>query len=240
MLRIAICDDKKEYREEVSRFLEEYEEKTKCLLRCIGLESSFELLDLVEKGERYDIYILDVFLPGMTGISLATQLRQMGVLEPIVFMTTSKEYALEAYGVNAIQYLVKPLDKALFFQTMDKVIQVCATTSKRSILLKAGGEYHSIYVRNIMYCESSNNYQVVYLKDDEILEVRKTSSELYEQLRTYGGFYQCGKSYIINVAQMSKLSGHTVIMKNGIVIQIPRTSVIGLRNEYFDFYGSED
>lgn len=240
MLRIAICDDKKEYREEVSRFLEEYEEKNQCLLKYTVYESSFELLDIAEKGERYDIYLLDVFLPGMTGISLATQLRQMDIQEPIIFMTTSKEYALEAYGVNAIQYLVKPLDKTLFFQTMERVIKICETKPRRSILLKSGGEYHSIYARNIMYCESANNYQVIYLKDGKRLEVRKTSSELYEQLRTYGGFYQCGKSYIINVAQMSKLSGHTVIMKNGIVIQIPRTSVIGLRNEYFDFYGSED
>ena len=240
MLRIAICDDKKEYREEVSRFLEEYEDENKCILKYNVYESSFELLDIVEKGERYDIYLLDVFLPGMTGISLATQLRQIDILEPIVFMTTSKEYALEAYGVNAIQYLVKPLEKALFFSTMDRAIQACGVHSKKSILLKSGGEYHNIYARNIMYCESSNNYQVIYLKDGKQLEVRKTSSELYEQLRAYGGFYQCGKSYIVNVAQMSKLSGHTVIMKNGISIHIPRTSVIGLRNEYFDFYGSED
>ena len=175
-------------------------------------------------------------MPGITGMSLATHMRNKNINSPLVFLTSSAEHAVEAFGVNATHYLLKPYMKEQFFIAMDKVIAQFKTTKNDNIIFKVDDGYQTVSSIEILYCETDNNYQIIQLKDGKILRVRTTSSRLYEQLKKYDCFCQCGRSFILNLNYIKKLSADTTLMKNGKVIAVPRSAMQHLRKAYFDYF----
>jgi len=102
MLKIAVCDDEQSYLHDLTRLLDEYGAAQGIGLAATAFSLPFDLLERVESGAEFDLYLLDVYMPGMTGIELASQLRRIGIETPVVFLTTSKEHALEAFGVGQL------------------------------------------------------------------------------------------------------------------------------------------
>lgn len=69
------------------------------------------------------LFFLDIYMPGISGIEFAQEIRKNGIEVPIVFLTISKDHALEAFGVGATQYLIKPFPKQSLFRALDEVIE---------------------------------------------------------------------------------------------------------------------
>ncbi|MBQ2777233.1 MAG: response regulator transcription factor, partial [Peptococcaceae bacterium] len=108
MLRIAVCDDEQLYLDKTRAMLEQYAAEHNVEITAEAFVNSSALLDSIEAGERHDIYLLDIYMPGVSGMSVATDLRSKGVRSPIIFLTSSTEHAVEAFGVDATHYLLKP------------------------------------------------------------------------------------------------------------------------------------
>ena len=161
-----------------------------------AFSNSSELVDVTEKGIIYDIYLLDIYMPGITGMSIATELRSREIKSPILFLTSSVDHALEAFGVNATHYLLKPYTKDAFFAGMDKAMQSITSHKDDRIVLKVNNEYRSISVSKICYCEAQDKYQRFYLENGEKLLVRISGTELYKQLSQFDSFYRCGRAHI--------------------------------------------
>lgn len=235
MLRIAICDDEKEFQAAAERMLKQYMEE-----KCVPFEADVfggasELVDTIENGMLYDIYLLDIYMPGISGMSIATELRSRDIKSPIIFLTSSTDHALEAFGVNATHYLLKPYTKDNFYVGMDKAMQSIASHQADSIVLKVDNEYRNILASKICYCESEDKYQRIYCERENIL-VRITATELYQQLAPFGCFYRCGRSHIINFNHISKVTANSAVFKNGIQLPLPRSAVSGLRSAFFDYF----
>ena len=150
MLKIAVCDDEQIYLHDVKRLLDEYGAAHGIELAVTAFSLPFELSERVESGAESDLYLLDVYMPGMTGIELAGQIRRIGIQAPVVFLITSREHALEAFGVGAAGYLVKPFEREAFFRALDSVTSHSESERRRSVLLKADGGGRSVAVRNIL------------------------------------------------------------------------------------------
>jgi DNA-binding LytR/AlgR family response regulator len=119
MLHIAICDDEQKYLHDVERLIAEYDgEHELGGISAATFSHPFDLSKAVESGKHYDIFLLDIYMPGMTGIALAQELRQREISDPIIFLTTSRDHALEAFGVGATQYLLKPFEKDALFAAL--------------------------------------------------------------------------------------------------------------------------
>ena len=108
VLKIAISDDEKEFRDSAERMLKLYMEEKAVPYQADVFNVPSELVDMTEKGTIYDIYLLDIYMPGVTGMSIATELRNRDIKSPIIFLTSSTDHALEAFGVDATHYLLKP------------------------------------------------------------------------------------------------------------------------------------
>ena len=236
MLKFAICDDEKEYLHTSKNLLEEYAAQKEEIMEVYCFPNTSYLLDSVESGAEYDAYILDIYMPGVTGISLAAHLRSININSPIVFLTSSAEHAVEAFGVNATHYLLKPYSSEQFFAAIDKVLAQLSVARPKDILLKVEDGYHSISPKEILYCESDGNYQRVYLKNGEALRVRITSLGLYDLLKGYEYFCQCGRSYILNLSHIKKIAANTAVLKNDKIIAVPRAAMHNLRKAYFDYF----
>lgn len=197
---------------------------------------SSELLDVTEKGNIYDIYLLDIYMPGVTGMSIATELRGRNIKSPVVFLTSSTDHALEAFGVDAVGYLLKPYTKEKFYAGMDKAIQSVAVHKSDSLVLKVDNEYRSIPASKIIYCKAEDKYQRFYLEDAQNLLIRISGTELYRQLSEFSCFYHCGRAHIINLNHISKVTQNGAVFKNGMQLTVPRSVLAGLRAAFFDYF----
>lgn len=236
MLKIAICDDESKYLDLARSMIDAYLSSHDYLVQVSTFQSSSALIDCIEKGVLHDIYLLDIYMPGLSGMSVAAELRKRDIQSPIIFLTTSKDHALEAFGVGATQYLVKPYQKSGFFEAMDKTFATLSTQPRKYLFFKIDGEYRNIPANKIIYSETNAHYQQVILDSDETVSVRITSGELFSYLCGYNCFYQCGKAYIVSLPKISRITGNSVVMSNGHEIFVPKRSIPGLRSAYFDYF----
>ena len=235
MIRIAICDDEKEFRDAMERMLKLYMEEKLVPYQADSFAVPSDLDDMTEKGTIYDIYLLDIYMPGITGMSIATELRSRGVKSPVIFLTSSTDHALEAFGVDATHYLLKPYTKDQFYVGMDKAMQSITSHKDESVVLKVDNEYRSISISKILYCEAEDKYQRVYLQDEKLL-VRITGTELYKQLSEFECFYRCGRAHIINLNHIGRVTQSGAEFKNSMQLKLPHTVLAGLRLAFFDYF----
>ena len=236
VLKIAICDDEKGFRDAAEQMLKLYMQDKGVPFQADTFSVSSELVDATENGTIYDIYLLDIYMPGVTGMSIATELRSRGVKSPVIFLTSSTDHALEAFGVNATHYLLKPYTKDNFYVGMDKAMQSITSHKDDSIVLKVDSEYLNIPISKICYCKAEDKYQRFYLENGEKLLVRISGTELYKQLSEFDCFYRCGRAHIINLNHISRVTQNGVTFKNATGLALPRAVLTGLRSAFFDYF----
>ena len=236
VLKIAICDDEKEFRDSAELMLKLYMEEKAVPYQADVFNVPSELVDMTEKGTIYDVYLLDIYMPGVTGMSIATELRNRDIKSPIIFLTSSTDHALEAFGVDATHYLLKPYTKDSFYVGMDKAMQSIASHKNDSVILKVDNDYRSIPVSKLIYCEAEDKYQRLYLENGERLLVRISGMELYKLLSEFDSFYHCGRAHIINLNHISRVTQSGAEFKNGMQLSLPHTVLAGLRSAFFDYF----
>lgn len=238
---IALCDDETKELDLIESFLKKYQDtKQKIEYKIKRFESAETLLDWVRE-ERYtpDLLLLDIFMSGKTGMEVAEELRDLGFDIPIVFLTASTEYALKAYGVDAIQYLVKPLEQERFFHAMDHAIDHISNGKKDQIMIKITGGFRPISPSDILYCESQKNYQILHLIEEEH-KIRITAAKLWDILKHFSPFRKCGRAYILNMDHIVSVEREKIVMDNGSTIYISRNQVAGFKKSYFSYYFDHD
>ena len=236
VLKIAICDDEKEFRDSAERMLKLYMEEKGVSFQADTFGVPSDLADVTEKGTIYDIYLLDIYMPGVTGMSIATELRNRDIKSPIIFLTSSTDHALEAFGVDATHYLLKPYTKDSFYVGMDKAMQSIASHKNDSVILKVDNDYRSILVSKLIYCEAEDKYQRLYLASGEKLLVRISGTELYKLLSEFDSFYHCGRAHIINLNHINRVTPDGAVFKNDMQLNLPHTVLAGLRSAFFDYF----
>jgi DNA-binding LytR/AlgR family response regulator len=236
MVKIAVCDDEQLYLDKTRAMLDEYAAEHDVEITEEAFVNPSALLDSIEAGERCDIYLLDIYMPGVSGMSVATELRSKGVRSPIIFLTSSTEHAVEAFGVDATHYLLKPYTQQNFFTAMDKAMQSITSHKDDSIVLKVDNEYRSIPVSKIICCEAEDKYQRLYLEKDERLLIRISGTELYKQLSGFDCFYRCGRAHIVNLSHISRVTQDGASFKSGMQLSLPHTVLTGLRKAFFDYF----
>lgn len=237
MYRIALCDDVESELDRVEELLVEYErEKANQKYRIERYESAEALLAVIEEQQEMpDILLLDIFMSGKTGLEAAEEMRKRGVKAPLIFLTTSSEYALEAYEVDALQYMVKPVEKEKLFHAMDIAFQSLQKERDDFILIKVAGGSRQINLNAIVYCETQKNYQVLHLTDRD-LKVRMTGGELYGMLERFPQFCRCGSSFILNLGHIIAVDREEISMDDGSRIYVPRNKAAEFRKIYFSYY----
>lgn len=238
MYLIALCDDEPTELKKEEQILNSYCRKhSEFEFQIEQFQNAGKLLEMV-KNEEYapDLVFLDVYMQGKLGTEMARELREMGQDCRIVFLTTSKEHALEAYRVDAVQYLVKPVSETELFSVLDKVFADMDREQKRHLLLRIDSSIRRIALHDIVYFEAQKKNQCIFLKDGQRMLVRMTMTKLHEMLSGYKEFTKVGVSYIVNLEHVEGLNAQEIWMDNGEKIYLPRGSYKELREKYFNYY----
>ena len=238
MYLIALCDDEMEELDKTEQMLRRYEKMHP------GAEFSMERFEDAEKllykvretGYEPDFILMDIYLPEKMGIQAARELRDMGSRGKIIFLTTSKEHALEAFGVYAAQYLVKPVSDAVLFPILDRLLENEDDMRRRYLLLRVDGRIKRIAVDNIAYCEAQGKKQYLHFVDGAQCLLRITMTEIYEMLSRYEEFVRVGIAYIVNLGHIDSFNARELQMEDGRRIYLPRGAYQPLRERYFGYY----
>ena len=134
-MKIAICDDDREEIKRISSILKCYNKERKIQLEYNIFSGGVELSSVAQR-ENYNIYILDIIMPVLNGIDLAREIREFDKVSPIIFLTSSPEFAVESYSVKAADYLVKPIDKERLFCALDEILEQRETEQDKFIIVK--------------------------------------------------------------------------------------------------------
>ena len=235
-MKIAICDDETIILDEVSSYIKKYSKQSgKSEIEVFPFSSASSLLNSIDNGALFDIFMLDVYIGDEMGTSLAREIRARGIESPIIFLTTSVEHAPQGYETGTLRYLIKPLEPEKFYEAMDAALLQAEKITKQLIRLKTENGIESINANNIMYSESHDHHQYIKLDNDQLLKVRTTVSELYAMLAKNDGFFRLGSAYIINLRNIKNLTSSEILLYNNTTIPIPRGKYAELKKVFWNF-----
>ena len=203
--------------------------------------SPFEMLCEAESHGGSDLLILDIYMDGISGASAARELRASGSDAEIIFVTTSKDHALEAFALDAAKYIVKPCTEAVLFSSLDKVFSHITAKPGSLFTLKTTDGYVRIHSSDVLYTETGrNNYQDIHTLKGGTISVRATARGIYDILSEDGSFARCGVSYNINLKHVRTISKETLIFDTGISIPIPHRSYQQIKEKFLSYGMDKD
>jgi DNA-binding LytR/AlgR family response regulator len=210
-LNCIIIDDEPVARKILQEFIEEID-----YLELAGqAENPLKALPLLE-GNTIDIIFLDINMPKITGIEFL----KSAELKPNIIVTTAyDQYAVEAYGLNVLDYLVKPIaftrflkacNKAKEMSELKKNIPVPPAATSDHFFIKCDNHIEKIFYNDLVYAEAMLNYVMLYTVTKKLM-VYITIKSLEEQLPP-GIFIKVHKSFVVNLQKIKSIEGNTLDM----------------------------
>lgn len=165
--------------------------------------------------QNVDLMFLDIQMPDLNGIEF---LKSLNKKPQTIFTTAYREFALDGFEVEAVDYLLKPITFERFFKSIDRVLRnVKKENEDDFVIFRSDGFNRKVLIKDILYCESIGNDIKIVLRND-VLSVSKTSiSELAENLCDQG-FLRIHRSFMINKNQVTAISNNDVLIEK---ISIP-------------------
>ena len=176
----------------------------------VAFSCAEELFTAVETQNNFDMYILDIIMPDVNGIDIGVKLRQNGDNGIIIYLTSSKDYAIDSYDAKAFMYLLKPIMPQKLFSVLDDAYAIVSDKAKKSIIVKTPDNSLHLSFDNILYVELCKRIVVYHLTSGNTVEsiyLRIPFAEAMQPLLADDRFVPCGRSAIINLQHIT-LIGH--------------------------------
>lgn len=236
--QIAICDDSPNDLALTGHYLRQYlKEQNHNQAQVEQYTSAFEFLGKLEL-KQFDIVLLDVLVSGISGTEIAATLHRAHPLTKIIFLTHSREYAVEAFSVRAVHYLMKPLQPDSFKEALDRAFLELGVQNEPQITIKlTGGAVAKLCLGDIQYINSFLHEQILYLKQGEKLLARQSLSffvDLVDHLAP-GQFVQPCKGYLVNLNAVRIVEQEGIVLRSGEKLPIARNNFRTIRDAYCDF-----
>lgn len=240
-MKVIVCDDSVIDLREIEELLLQYKR--------LHPDRDFEvekfsdpsvLYRRIQEQEPADIYILDMLMPKRTGIEIGKQIRKCGCESIIIYLTSSDDYALDAYGVHAIRYLLKPIEEKKFFEALDYGVSLLQQNAKPEsvYLMKTKDGLVQTPYSGIEYIENVNRKLEIHLVGGTILKsifIRRSFEEEIDRLAEEKNFLQVHKSFMVNLDHVKQLGTGFVIMESGRQIPVSKAKAANVKREYLLF-----
>lgn len=202
MLKAIIVDDEAPARSELHYLLDEVG-RVEVVAEASNVREAIEML----KAHPCDMIFLDINMPEATGLQLAEALSRLSNPPAVVFVTAYSEYALDAFDVHAVDYLVKPVETERLRQAISRVwdlvrLQVHAQKSER-ISVEKGGKKILINVDAVRYVMARDDYTYLQTDTDRFFST-SSLSQLEKRLENYG-FFRVHRGYLVNLAMVTEV-----------------------------------
>lgn len=221
--KIAICDDLESDRDYLKDLLNKWANDYSHLLNVYTFSSAESFLFHYEETKDYDILLLDIEMGLMDGVSMAKKIRQDNDTVQIIFITGYSDYIAEGYEVNALHYLMKPVKEEKLFSVLERAIE---KISKNDVVLNMDSANGMVRVPiyQIRFVEVFGNYVTIHANDEVV--VKMTLNEIEKLLDER--FYRVGRSVIVNLNEVSRVTKTEIKLLDGTSIHLPRGAYDGV------------
>jgi Response regulator of the LytR/AlgR family len=209
-MKIAVCEDISEEAEwlceVIYRWSVENEKAVEITSYADAASFSFALEDIL-----FDVLFLDIRMPGEDGVTLAKRLRKQAYDLSIVFVTGEREYIMEGYEVEAVNYLLKPLEEEKVFQCLNRI---CEKSRKQEpfIILKTEDITVKLLQREI-YLVEVFGHRLVYVTEKGSFEVVSTMKQARQELREEW-FVTCHRGVLVNLLYVDFVGKNSLLLSD--------------------------
>lgn len=216
--KIAICDDEPTICNLLKTIASKWAKKKNKRVKIQTFSSAESFLFTYEEDKSFNVLLLDIEMPGMNGVDLAERIRKDNKSIQIVFITGYMDYISQGYDVEALHYLLKPIDEDKLFQVLDKACERISL-SEKVLFIESKGEMVQIPTHSITYAEVDKNYITIHTNEGKFTK-KQSLKDLEVELDN--GFFRTGRSFLVNLRHIRKTSKTQVELKNGENIPLSR------------------
>jgi DNA-binding LytR/AlgR family response regulator len=190
-----------------------------------SFNSGTAALEYFAGGKPTDLVFLDIIMPELSGVEIAKRLREQGFTGPIVFLTSSNDFAAESYAVEAFSYILKPVEKEQFFSLMQKIeaARIRSRQEDTAAVPIQTKQYNKIVLfRELVFVEVTGHKLFIHLENGEEISINKTLSNFAPALLEDERFAYCHNSIIVNMDFVDTIKNNATVLKTGQIIPISR------------------
>lgn len=232
MIKIAVCDDTTQYRDDTVALLHRWSSETDILIAVDQYDNGDSLIQALTH-QTYDLIFLDIIMPMFSGIDTCAEIRKENKQTRIIFLSVSPEFGVDAFRVKANGYLLKPLEPEALFQLMDEYVSE-QENSGGFLVAKSMSMVRRVPLEKITHLEAQNKHVLIYTSDGNTLTVTTPLHQLLPQLNA-PCFYQCHRSYVVNMNYIRIFSKAELSTSDGHTIPVSRNYSKDLQTAYFAF-----
>ena len=227
-VKIAICDDDGREREIITKLIRKAFEKTDYIESIDNFVCGEDFLKA--DRDKYDLVFMDIYMTGINGMETAKQLYSENKHTKIVFCTTSPDFGVESYDVEAMRYLLKPIEEDRFFAVLDFFFKNFA--AKKTITITCDRIEETIAVDDILWIEARGHKSIVHTIDDEYV-TRLSLADFLKELEPHG-FMKPVRYALVSVSKVVGTPNKTMVLTDGTEFDIPKDKRVAVRTEFAD------
>ncbi|MFA6829329.1 MAG: LytTR family DNA-binding domain-containing protein [Bacilli bacterium] len=218
MVKIAVVEDEDIYIEQEKTFLKRFSEEKKMVFPVEFFQNANVFLN--SSKSDYDIIFLDIVLKDSTdGMTLAKKIREKDNRVILIFVTSMTSYAIKGYEVDALGYMVKPIEYYPFSRLLSKALDRLEFDEEVYLTVSNHGEFAKIPSSIITYLEVRNHQVTIHTKKGDYS--LRASLDAYEKQLEGKSFVRCNNCYLVNLSYALKIVGNEVLVGND-MLQISR------------------
>ncbi|MDI6944679.1 MULTISPECIES: LytR/AlgR family response regulator transcription factor [Microbacterium] len=219
MIRIAVVEDDPGSIDRLLSHLDRFQREHDERFHIGAFHDGADILD--DYRPDWDVLLLDIQMERVDGMTAARRIREVDGEVIIVFVTSSPQYAISGYEVDALSYLLKPVSYAAFEQEMERCLVRLRRRERRHLLFSTtDGARHRVDVADIVYLESAKHNVLIHTLETDhtvVATLKAMEAELADE-----GFHRCNSGYLVNLRHVTGVEGSDCRMRGGARLQISR------------------
>ena len=231
-MHIAIVEDDRATRAQLVSYIERYFGGDKRSCRIDEFADGLDILD--DYRASYDLILLDIQMEHMDGLKTAQEIRKADENVFLVFITNLANYAIRGYSVNALDFVLKPVNYLMLEPILQRVEKLLARRASKYITFPTEQGLIRLSVDQVFFVESDGHMVQIHT-DRQVYRMRETMKEMERKLAPLG-FYRCNNCYLVNMSRLERVEKMTVQIA-GQELSISRPRYRGFMDALADFIG---
>lgn len=239
-MHLALCDDESAELARIRAFLEQY-----CVMRpdieltVNSFTTGSALLEHMRIKSAFDIYLLDVIMPGENGIELGLDIRRLDQGGHIIYLTASPDFAVDSYRTRATGYLLKPLEKDRLFALLDGLAEQWLQQRRSFVTIKTREGLQRVPLHTIVYGELVDRCVQYHLSNGSEIEgmsLRGSFQNAVQPLLEHNRFVLCTKSFFVNLSFVKRIDSSGLQLSGGGILPLSRQLRREVTDQWLDYY----
>lgn len=236
MLNIAIVEDEVSMQNQIQEYLQRFSVEQNTPIKTFVFSDGDGIIHNYQP--EYDIILMDIQMKFLDGMLTAEMIREKDSDVIIIFISNMENYAIRGYEVNALDFILKPVQYFSFSQKLSRAIRKLDKKEDKSVILQIEGGAKKIKISDICYIESEGHKLIYYLTQETVVKKNATLRDAEELFLPFH-FFRCNKGYLVNLAHVDEIVGNIAVV-NGHDVLISRGKQKPFLDAFYEYIGNQE